>query len=221
DEVERSIRLIGWNRPNLLELRDSDHWPSPHTDLRATVLDHLLAQGEDPAGWRVTLVTSLRVLGYVFNPASFYLCRDTAGALRVVIVEVNNTHGERHLYTLRPDAGGGTFRSAMSKAFYVSPFLDMDGEYAVSVRDEPERLTIVINEGQGGRPLLATSLVLRRRRLTNRSVVRMLLRHPLTTQRTIGLIHWHALNLWLRRVPFLRHGRQPAQPAQHGASLSR
>ncbi len=50
----------------------------------------------------MTLVTNLRILGYVFNPASFFLCRDERGTLRVVVVEVHNTFGERHLYTLHP-----------------------------------------------------------------------------------------------------------------------
>ena len=43
------------------------------------VLAHLRDEGVDPDGWRITLVTNLRVFGYVFNPASFYLCRDPAG----------------------------------------------------------------------------------------------------------------------------------------------
>ena len=121
DEVDRRIRTVSRNRWNLLTFRDDDHWPVPATDLRASVLRHLRAEGEDPSAWRITLVTNARVLGYVFNPASFYLCRDAAGVLRVVIVEVHNTHLERHLYTLRPSATDGPFRSSMAKAFYVSP----------------------------------------------------------------------------------------------------
>jgi DUF1365 family protein len=54
--------------------------------------------------------------------------------------------------------------------------------------------------------LLSTSLVLRRRQLTDRTLLQLLLRHPLVTQKTIGLIHWHGLRLWLRRAPFFRHG---------------
>jgi DUF1365 family protein len=34
----------------------------------------------------------------------------------------------------------------------------------------------------------------------------MLLRHPLVSHKTIGLIHWHALRLWMRGAPFFRHG---------------
>ena len=79
----------------------------------------------------------------MFNPASFFLCRDADGELRVVVVEVHNTHGERHLYTLRPRRGGARpFVAAMDKAFYVSPFIEMRGGYTVRVRDEPSRLRI-------------------------------------------------------------------------------
>lgn len=214
DAVDRRLRLLSRNRRNLLVFRDADHWPPPATDLRTTVLDHLRGEGEDPTGWRITLVTNARVFGYVFNPASFYLCRDGDGILRVVIVEVHNTHLERHLYTLRPSAADGPFRASMAKAFYVSPFIDMDGGYTVHVDDAPGHLRIGINERQGDRPLLATSLVLRRRPLTDRMIARMLLRHPLMTHRTIALIHWHALHLWRRGIPFQRHGRV-AHPDTH------
>ncbi len=214
DDVDRRLRSLSRNRRNLLSFRDDDHWPVPATDLRATVLGHLRGGGEDPTGWRITLVTNARVFGYVFNPASFYLCRDQEGLLRVVVVEVHNTHRERHLYTLRPSTTDGPFRAAMAKAFYVSPFIDMDGGYTVHVEDAPGHLRIGINERQGGIPLLATSLVLRRRPLTDRMVVRMLARHPFMTHRTIALIHWHALHLWRRGIPFQRHG-QAAHPAPH------
>ena len=63
-------------RPELPRRRPLARRP---TDLPATVRDHLRAEGVDPDGWRITLVTNLRVFGYVFNPASFYLCRDGDG----------------------------------------------------------------------------------------------------------------------------------------------
>jgi len=205
DAVDAASRLIRRNRPAALELRDADHLDPPATDMRRDVHEHLRTTGEEPTGWQITLVTNLRVFGYVFNPASFYLCRDAAGVLRVVVVEVHNTHGERHLYTLRPRSPGGRFRSSMAKDFYVSPFLDISGGYTVTVRDESGRLRITINhEGPEGLRLHA-SLDLVRRPLTDRNLLRMLLRYPLVTHRTILLIHWHALRLWLRGVAFRRH----------------
>jgi DUF1365 family protein len=87
----------------------------------------------------------------------------------------------------------------------VSPFIEMAGRYTVHVRDEDDGLRIAIAERQGGEPLLSTSLVLRRVRLTDRNLLRMLLRHPLLGHKTIAMIHWHALRLWLHGARFLRH----------------
>jgi DUF1365 family protein len=219
DDVAREVRLLSRNRRNVVEFRDADHWPDPADDLRATVHAHLRAEGEDPAGWHITLVTNPRVLGYVFNPASFYLCRDPRGVLRVVIVEVHNTpHLERHLYTLRPRDPGPRFVASMDKDFYVSPFIDMDGRYTVHVQDDPRRLRIAINVREGGSTLLATSLVLERRRLTSRTLLRALLRHPLTTYRTTAQIYLHAWRLWRRGVAFHRHGPAVAAAAARRAA---
>ena len=206
DLVARANRLIARNGRGVAVFRDDDHLVPPATDVAADIDAHLRSEGHDPTDWQVTLVTNLRVLGYVFNPASFYLCRDGGGSLRVVIVEVHNTHLERHLYTLVPRDDGTTFVASMDKDFYVSPFIDMVGRYTVRVRDEASRLRITINEDDVDGPLLHTSLDLRRQRLTDRRLARMLLRHPLITYRTIALIHWHALRLWRRGARFHRHG---------------
>lgn len=206
DEVAARSRLVRRNRRGLVVFRDADHLPAPAADLDADVRALLAAQGDDPSGWRITLITNLRILGYVFNPASFFLCRDGAGVLRRVLVEVHNTFGERHLYPLRPASPGGQFQAGMDKAFFVSPFISVDGAYAVHVRDDADGVRIAIALRQDDAMLLSTSLVLERRPLTDRNLLRLLLRYPFMTQRTIGLIHWHALRLWLRGVPFFRHG---------------
>ncbi|HJW20907.1 MAG TPA: DUF1365 domain-containing protein [Candidatus Limnocylindrales bacterium] len=221
DELAARSRLIRRNRQALVAFRDADHLPEPARDLDRDVRTILRADGADPADWRITLITNLRVLGYVFNPASFYLCRDAAGTLARVIVEVHNTFGERHLYLLRPAPGeveaGGAFRAGMPKDFFVSPFISLDGGYAVHVRDDADGVRIAISLRQHEAVTLSTSLLLERRPLTDGSLLRLLLRHPLMTQRTIGLIYWHALRLWLRGAPFFRHGRAGADRALAGA----
>jgi DUF1365 family protein len=205
DDVARRSRLVTRNRRGVLEVRDRDHLEPPAGDLRTAFLEHLRSEGEDPTGWQIMLVANPRVLGYVFNPASFYLCRDPAGELRVVVVEVHNTHGERHLYTLRPRQGLPGFVASMEKAFYVSPFIETSGGYTVRVRDESARLRISINHVAADGLILHASLDLVRRPMTDRNLLRLLLRNPLVTQKTILLIHWHALRLWLRGARFHRH----------------
>ena len=208
DEVDRRHRLLGRNGWNVLTFRDDDHLVPPADDVARRLREHLRGEGEDPTGWQITLVTNPRVFGYVFNPASFYLCRDAAGVLQVVVVEVHNTHLERHLYTLRADGREGpTLVATMDKTFYVSPFIEIAGGYTVRVRDEPTSLRIAIDQGDSDGGLLYTSLVLRRRRLSDRMLARMLVRHPFITQRTMAMIHWHALRLWRRGARFHRHGQ--------------
>jgi DUF1365 family protein len=213
DELDRRLRLFGRNRRAPATFRDADHLPVPANDVDADVRDHLRREGEDPSGWQITLVTNLRFLGYVFNPASFFLCRDADGLLRLVVVEVHNTYGDRHLYTLRPAADrepGRAFTGVMEKDFFVSPFISLDGRYAVHVRDAQDGLRIAINLRQAGEVVLSTSLVLRRLPLTDRNLARMLLRHPLVTHKTIALIHYHAFHLWLKGAPFFRRADRTA-----------
>lgn len=205
DAVARRLRLFSRNRFNLLALHDHDHWVPDATDLQASVLAHLRDEGFDPERWRITFIATPRVLGYQFNPASFYLCRDESGALRVVVIEVHNTHHERHLYTLRPERRGTGWVDAMDKDFYVSPFIDMDARYSVRVQDDPGRVRIAISETERGSPMLVATLMADRRRLTDRTLLRTLLRIPLATHKTIAVIHLHALRMWLRGFHFRRH----------------
>jgi DUF1365 family protein len=210
--VDRSLRLLSRGRRNVLSFRDGDHLDPPATDIRHDIDAHLRGAGFDTRGWRVTLIAYPRVLGYVFNPASFYLCRDAVGVLQVVVVEVHNTHGERHLYRLTPAGGDADFQATMDKDFYVSPFIELDGRYRVRVRDGSNRLRITINQEQHGELVLHASLDLRRRPLTDRAIVAMLLRHPLVTVKTIVMIHWHALRLWRLGLPFHRHSVDASLP---------
>jgi DUF1365 family protein len=212
DRLDR-FRLLGRNRWRPFTFRDDDHWLPPAADLDASVREHLRAEGfADAAAWRITLVAYPRVLGHEFNPASFFLCRDAGGELRVVIVEVHNTHGERRLYTLRPEKTRAAHVASMDKDFYVSPFIGMDARYTVRVRDDADRLVIVIDETEGGEPVLQASVVARRRPLTDLALLRILWRYPLVTLKTIAAIHWHALRLWRRGARFHSHGAA-ARPA--------
>lgn len=215
DDVITGLRLVSRNRRNVVTFHDADHLVVPARDIDADVRAHLRSEGVDPEGWRIMLITSLRVLGYQFNPASFFLCRDPDGILQVVIVEVHNTFGERHLYTLRPETEGDRFVGSMDKAFFVSPFIGMEGRYTVHVRDEPNRVRLAIVERRGEEQVLTASLDLHRRRLTDRVLARMLVRHPVLSHRTMGLILWHALRLSLRGTKFYRHG-QVARPSGGG-----
>jgi DUF1365 family protein len=205
DTVAQRSRLFSRNRRNILTLRDQDHWLPQASDLRTSVHAHLRDQGLDPKRWRITFIATPRVLGYQFNPASFYLCRDESGAMQVVILEVHNTHGGRRLYTLRPQRQGKAWVDEMDKDFYVSPFIEMEAHYTVRVQDDPSRIRIAITETERGKPVLSATLVADRKRLTDRNLLRTLLHVPLATQKTIVAIHLHAFRMWRRGFTFRRN----------------
>ena len=206
DRIGR-LKLLGRNRWRPFTFRDDDHWLPPAADLQASVLDHLRSEAFNRVeDWRITLIAYPRVLGHEFNPASFFLCRDPDGVLQVVIVEVHNTHGERRLYTLRPTETRAAHVASMDKDFYVSPFISLDARYTVRVQDRPDQVRIVIDETEGGEPVLQASVVGTRRPLDDRALLRMLMRYPLVTLKTIGMIHWHAFRLGRRGARFHSHG---------------
>jgi DUF1365 family protein len=205
EEVAGRSRLFSRNRFNALALHDRDHWLPEAADLRTSVLSHLRDEGFEPDGWRIMFIATPRVLGYQFNPASFYLCRDESGQLQVFVLEVHNTHGDRRLYSLQPQRKGKGWVDSFDKDFYVSPFIDMDARYTVRVQDDPGRVRIAITETEHGEPVLTATLVADRKRLTDRNLLRTLLHVPLATQKTIVAIHLHAWRMWRRGFTFRRH----------------
>ena len=152
------------------------------------------------------------MLGYGFNPVSFWLCRDRAGALRAVLAEVNNTFGERHSYFCFHDdhraicAGD---RLSARKMFHVSPFMKVEGRYAFRFSTDGNRVAVTIDLEDDEGLLLRTAIVGRPSALSTRSLLALLARNPLYPFKVIGLIHYQAVRLFLKGV---RHFRKPAPP---------
>lgn len=115
----------------------------------------LTFQGTDPAAYPYAyLVTAPRFLGYHFNPVSFWYLYDADKRLAAMILEVNNTFGERRMYFLASGAVGRgrlgcssaeeaeqsecsprVFKQAWPKDFHVSPFNSRKGSYTVTATD--------------------------------------------------------------------------------------
>ncbi len=209
--------LLAHERRAVLEIRDDDHLRTLGLGLRASVDEHLHAVGLDPTVLRVTLVTYPRVLGYVFNPVSFYLCHGHDGALRHVIAEVSNTHGGREIYDFAPEGDGPVFRSTAFKRMYVSPFIGPDARYDLAVAESDARLVVAITEYEGGEPTLYARINVTPRPLSVRSLLGALSRDPLVPLKTVFLIAWHAARLRWRGVKWHRY-RVPATPPVHSGA---
>jgi len=198
-ELERRLRLFSVNRRNVVSLRDADHF-----DGRAPLKRAVLELVADPSVERVLMLTQPRVLGYVFNPVSFYWCYRRDGSLACMVSELSNTFGERLPEVLR----GPELRYEQRKRLHVSPFfgLDQTYEYAFSQPGDDVWARIHVRDADGAQPLTAV-LHGRRRELSNRSLGTLLLRYPVQPVQVTALIHFEALRLWLKRVPF--HHKPP------------
>ena len=165
--------------------------------------------GERPEG-PIRLLTHPRYWGYGFNPVSFYYVHDhDDGRVRWVVADVSNTPwNERHSYVLGPlddlDAQGN-WRPESRKVFHVSPFMDLDMTYRWLLRPPDDRLLVNIENHDAAGRLFHATLSLQRRPLTTANLNRLLWRFPWLSAQVIVGIHWQALRLWLKRVPYVPH----------------
>jgi DUF1365 family protein len=229
DALHRQCRLFSCNRTNVYNFSEQDFLPTseplhnperaPVTPknapgLKARVLAYLATHDIDLTGGRVLLVTLPRVFGYLFNPVSFYFCFDRHGQPVASIAEVTNTFKEMKPFVLGPEtrqdsAAATTFSLRRPKYFYVSPFTDMDVAFDFTLRTPGEQLSVQIDDYDSGQRTLTSVLHGSRRSLSDGRLAWFTLKYPLITLRVIALIHWHALKLYLKNVPWFPKAARP------------
>jgi DUF1365 family protein len=196
------------NRFGLMSFHDCDHGDG-RPDALAWLDELLAAEGVQGATGEVWLHTYPRVLGYVFKPVSFWYCHRADGSLAAVVAEVNNTFGERHCYLLTgPELAFGRELVAR-KVFHVSPFCQVQGRYRFRFMRTPERTVARVDHDDDEGALLQTSVSGELQPLTHQSVRAAFFGMPMMTLGVIGRIHWQALRLWLKRVPFQSKPQPP------------
>jgi len=208
------------NRSAALSFHDSDHGDGRGPQAGGALgwlLELLAREGIDDAHGEIWLHCYPRVLGYAFKPVSFWYCHRADHRLRAIVVEVNNTFGERHCYLL-PQAQWGVTQTA-TKVFHVSPFCHIEGVYRFrfmrSLRPDGERTVVRIDHDDASGPLLQTSVSGRLEPVSAAALRRALWQYPAMTLGVIARIHWQALRLFIKRVPFF------SKPLPPPTSLSR
>ncbi len=226
--AELSCGLFSVNRFNLLSFHFADHGDGG--DPQRWIRTLLAQEGVKDADGEIWLQAFPRVLGYVFNPVSFWYCHRADGALRAVVAEVSNTFGERHCYLLESrelDAAGAAAPRASlppikpgqlltaRKVFHVSPFCAIEGGYRFRFIESDARsgahtvARIDYHDATGD--LLHTSVSGSARELTSGALLGAFFSRPMMTFGVVARIHWQALRLFVKGVRFYR---KPAPPAE-------
>ena len=213
-----SSRFFSLNRFNLFSFHFADHGARDGSHPLTWIRD-LLAKNGVAADGEITVQCFPRVLGFVFNPVSFWFCHKATGELVAILAEVNNTFGEHHNYLLahadgRPIDNGALFEC--DKVFHVSPFMAVAGSYRFRFHrhetsaGEPIRVASIDHADATG-DLLHTVLSGAAVSLGTRSLLKAFFSYPLLTLGVVLRIHWQALQLWIKRVPFFTKPLPPLE----------
>lgn len=205
-------RLFGLNRFNLFSFNESDHGDG--VDVRRWIRSVLANEKVTEADGEIWLMTMPRIIGFVFNPVSFWWCHDKNGGLRALVCEVNNTFGERHCYLLMSsDRGVITEKTLLSckKMFHVSPFFEVKGEYRFRFSGDEGRRTVAIDYHESDTASLKTVVTGKASPLTDKALLKTFFSFGLATLMVVIRINWQALRLLAKRIPF---HKKPARPLQ-------
>ena len=202
---ELSNSMLSLNRFNLFSFHEKDHGKRNGSLIEPWIRQTLSDWNIPEADGDIVLLTLPRILGYVFNPVSFWFCLDKAGNLRAVLSEVSNTFGEHHNYIAfhddkRPITQDDWIQG--EKVFHVSPFMDVDGYYQYRFAYSEETIGIWINHYNHNGLMLSTSVTGKRRPLTARSLLVAFLRYPMVTLKVIALIHYQAIKILFKGIKY-------------------
>jgi uncharacterized protein len=208
---------LAHNRRALVSFFDRDHGARDGSALEPWIRKVLAAESVAAEG-EIVLYTFPRMAGYVFNPVSFWVCHDPDGGVGAVLCEVCNTFGERHNYLLaHPDGralvDGESLRAR--KVFHVSPFCEVKGDYTFRFHFGLARwlARIDYDDGAGAARsvLLETSISGVAEPISAKAVRGLVWRYRWFTLGVIVRIHWQAIKLLLKRVPYISKPRPPLQ----------
>ena len=211
--LHKTLRLFSHNRWNIFSLYDCDFGKSDGLSgekyIRAALTDMNLGS----QSVSIRMLCYPRVLGYAFNPLCTYYCYLNDGRLIAVIYEVSNTFGDRQLYPFAFDSISGEFlpHHSCDKEMYVSPFTPMKMQYDFRTQIPAKDLTVAIRLYDQDGTMLTANFSGHCQSLSDRRLLRNAIVYPLMTFKVIAGIHWEALRLWIKRLPWYSYNKKMAQ----------
>lgn len=195
---ELSTPIFSINKFNLFSIYTKDHGRRDGSNLFNWAKQKVEAEYPDLKIDEIYLQTFPRILGYVFNPVSFWYCYQE-NHLIMIIAEVNNTFGASHCYLVQPE------NLVADKVLHVSPFFKIKGHYKFKFYSDADTQLAQIEYFENERsrtPNLFASINGKSHDFNTRNLLIFFCRYPLMTLRVIFEIHLHALILILKKVPF-------------------
>tara|TARA_B100001971_G_C18267964_1_gene595961 strand:+ start:14198 stop:14983 length:786 start_codon:yes stop_codon:yes gene_type:complete len=193
------------NRFNFFSFYEKDYMPAfKGSSLKERVIDYLKQNKINDQVRKIELLTSVRVLGYVFNPVSYYFIE--TNSRKLVIIEIGNTFNEIKPYLITDDhIKNDSVEYITPKNFYISPFASMKNIMTFRLKRSAESIKINIEDKrESGELEIITSMSGVKKELCTKRLWYNFFRFPLMTIQVIALIHWHALKLLIMKIPYYK-----------------
>ncbi len=199
------------NKFNIFSFFTKDHGYKNDQTLEKFIFD-ILGWEKIKCDGKIYLMTYPRVLGYVFNPVSFWFCLNKNDELVAVLAQVNNTFKEHHNYLIF-EKDGSPLRSDKSytalKEFHVSPFMKRRGKYKFRFNLTQEKVGAYINlVDDNDEMMLATYVKGKTEKFSQLNLIKKFILIPFMTFKVIILIHFQALKLVLKRIKYIRQPKK-------------
>ena len=203
EKVFKKIPIFSIDKFNLLSFYFKDHGPKKEKNLILWIKRALKKNNINGNISNIFLLTFPRYLGYVFNPLSVYTCIDSNKKVVAQIYEVHNTFGQRHFYLVKNAFDKKNHSKKIKKAFHVSPFIGMKGQYNFKSYSRKDKLSIFIYYNSKNEDLIASFTGISKK-ITNLNLIKEFFLMPLMTLKIISGIHYEALLLFLKGIKFYK-----------------
>ena len=164
---------------------------------------------------KVQLITTISCLGYTFNPISFYLLFSSVKETQptAVVLEVSNTFHEKKLYVLgseemKQNQRMTIFELLTEKEFYISPFISVATNLKIRLSFDDKGMSANVISQDQDTVILAAHMSGTYAPISHSELAKQSFKVPLQGLRVMALIHWHALLLWLKKIPFYSKSAQ-------------
>lgn len=205
DYIPFKSRFLSFEKFNFFAFYKKDYFKNDQNNFNEIIKNIL--QQENIKADKIMLLTHPRVLGYVFNPVSFYFCLDKKEQLIAVLAKVNNTFKEAHSYLIcNADRAplDSTKEYFANKEFHVSPFFKREGEYRFKFDYNPQKIKVFIDYFSDNKLMLQTSLIADCKLLSDYELIKVFFTIPFLTFKVIILIHYQALKIVFKGIKYIK-----------------
>ncbi|MEM8594571.1 MAG: DUF1365 domain-containing protein, partial [Pseudomonadota bacterium] len=221
------------NRFGVLGIHRNDLIEPTSMSIRDAVKHTLNEHGHTlPTDATIRVLTLPRFFGYTFNPVSFYTITHKNDTLYAMLSDITNTPwGERHTYVHMASEANSSDASFVGfthdKTFHVSPFMPMELEYQWAFSHAPLSQTIRIHiyekhhathsdhalasdfdshrTPESKQLKFNAAFKLNKMPFSHQTKWKTVMLFAFLPIKVIVRIYWHALLLWIKRVPFFKH----------------